>query len=681
VRGRRRLTGFLPVAWFGLLALLIAGPLLGGGWLLLLDYLSGPRAPGIEVFPLPSSGDIGNALPLLALHAALGEVYSTLPDKLYLLAPVLIGGSGAYRLARRRLGVSALAGAYGGTLFVVNPFTYDRYLAGQLFFLLGYSLLPWALGPLFDLLRRPSARATVRAGFWVFALGAVSVHVAGIYLLLLVATALVASSRRGLAYGATALALGTLASSYWLLPGVFTRPGPDVGPADLRVYESRPRGFAVLPTLMGMDGFWRDEFAAGPERHPSLYLLLVPILGLAVLGAVQLFLRADVRRFAIVLSVAGVVGLFLASGSSFPATAEVFRWLYGHVPFFGAYREPQKFLALVLLGYAVFGAMGLETILRGVSPRLRTAVLPTAAMAATVGVLGYGYTLFWGFAGQVELARYPPGWLKADRKMAARGDGRLLVFPWHLYAVWSFSGSRIVANPTRSFFSRDVLTANEPGFTRVAKQSPDPFTYYVEDVLQHRAGMHWLGHLIAPLGVRFVAVLKEADWPNYAFVQRQEDLTPVFEDTRLTIFENRAWHGEVMGLARGSPGGSLSNVFGTQRERDATSRLITRPPDLRRAPDGSPPLARPLPDWRHVRPVAEAFVATSERCTDGWKLGDQESTCHLGAVAAFARPNGEEVLWRPLVGANLAGYILSGLTLLGAGMVLWRGSRPGSSSA
>jgi hypothetical protein len=129
----------LAAGWFCLLAVLIAGPLLGRGYLLLLDYPSGPHFPDFSVFPLPSSGDVGNGVPLYALHTALRELVTTLPDKLYLVAPVVLGGIGVYRLVRRRLAVSALAAVYGGTLFVVNPFTYDRYLAGHLL------VFPWHL--------------------------------------------------------------------------------------------------------------------------------------------------------------------------------------------------------------------------------------------------------------------------------------------------------------------------------------------------------------------------------------------------------------------------------------------------------------------------------------------------------------------------------------------------------
>ena len=91
----------LAAGWFCLLAVLIAGPLLGRGYLLLLDYPSGPHFPDFSVFPLPSSGDVGNGVPLYALHTALRELVTTLPDKLYLVAPVVLGGMGVYSAASR----------------------------------------------------------------------------------------------------------------------------------------------------------------------------------------------------------------------------------------------------------------------------------------------------------------------------------------------------------------------------------------------------------------------------------------------------------------------------------------------------------------------------------------------------------------------------------------------------
>ncbi|MEX2421249.1 MAG: hypothetical protein WD670_05460, partial [Actinomycetota bacterium] len=75
---------------------------------------------------------------------------------------------------------------------------------------------------------------------------------------------------------------------------------------------------------------------------------------------------------------------------------------------------------------------------------------------------------------------------------------------------------------------------------------------------------------------------------------------------------------------------------------------------------GSFPLAQQLPGWRSIAPVQASYVATGDRCTDGWKLGEEESVCDLGAVAAFPSPSQAETLWRPAAGARVVGFAISG---------------------
>jgi hypothetical protein len=656
-------------AWFLALALVVAGPLLGGGYLLLLDYPSGPQSWQVTAFPLPSSGDIGNGIPLQGALALFKEIHELLPDKLLLLAPILLGGTGVYRFVRSRLEVGPFAAVYGGTLFVVNPFVYDRFVAGHLFFLLAYSLLPWALSALFDLTRRPSLRVAVAVALWFVALGAIDLHVLGLYALLTTLAAIVAPSRLRLAFGAAAIGVGALASAYWILPSLFTDPGRNVGLADVEVYASRPEGFAILPTLLGMDGFWRNEFTGPGERFSALYLLIVPILALAAIGAAELLRTGTRRRFAFALSAGGLLGLILAAGSSFPPTADAFRWAFEHVPYMGVYREPQKFLALLILAYAVFGAVGLDVLVRARPGEGRRWLAPAATAAAVAMALAYGYTTLWGFGGQVKPGSYPASWAAANDVMDARGPGRLLVFPWHLYAVWSFTDRRIVANPAPSFFSREVLSGDEAGFRGFA-QSPDPFSRYIAELLSSRGQIRSLGHLVAPLGVRYVALLREVDWPRYRFVTRQEDLVPIYRGGRFTLFENEAWRGDVFGLEEGRPVAGSSELFGSVDEQEVASRLFSSAPLVSVSDGGFPALARRVPADRRVEATTMPFVTTTDRCSDGWKLSDETSECDVGAVAAFASPQSTETLWRPLVGVQLVGYVLSGLTLAAAAFYL-----------
>lgn len=674
---RARLAGqrvpWLPAVWFAVLALGVAGPLLGGGYLLLLDFPSGPRfGSSVPILPLPSSGDLGNGLPLAALHALLRTVHPLLPDKVFLLSPILLGGAGLYRLARSRLGVDPLPALYGATLFVANPFVRDRYLAGHLYFLLDYALLPWALAPLHDALRGKSRRAAPLVALWLAGLAAVDIHVAGLYGIL-VLSAIVAAPKGRLLLGGVALGLAAVLSAFWLLPAAFSTPGTGIGPADLAVYASRPAGVAVLPALASMHGFWRDEFPSAAERFPALYLLLIPILGLALTGAVRMLSWRDQRRFGATLSVTAALGLLLAAGTAFPPTAGVFRWLFDHVPLFGVYREPQKFLALVVLAYAIFGSVGVAAVLPQPDRRTGQRVVPILALGA---VLAYGAGMFWGFGGEVRPAGYPEGWSEAERVMEESGPGRLLVLPWELYAVWSFSDGRIVANPAGSFFSREVLTAGEAGFDEVPPQSPDPFRRYVATVLERRREVKSFGHLMAPLSVRYVAWMREADWEAYRFLERQPDLRLVFRDEQISVYENLAWRGPVYGLSAGQSLTSPAELPGSGQEVEVTREMLPAPPLVPRQDDPFPGLARAFPQWPRIPPKAgSVFVGTGDRCTDGWRLGDEPSRCHLGVIAAFPVSDRPEVLWRPLAGARLVGLGVSVLALIGMGLYVRRVSR------
>jgi hypothetical protein len=420
------------------------------------------------------------------------------------------------------------------------------------------------------LLEEADGRTGVWVGLWLFGLAAIDLHVAGMYALLVLIAGVTTLSRRGAIWAAVGLGVGAVLCAYWVLPSLFASPGKGIGAADLAVYASRPAGVEVLPRLLGLYGFWRVEFAGAAQRIPALYLLLVPILALSIGGAIHVLASRTHRRGGLVLLVTAGLALLLAGGISFPPTAGVFRYVFDHLSVFRIYREPQKFLALVVLAYAVFGAVGLEAVVER-SDRGSSSARAWVVSALAIGVAtAYAYTMLWGFWGQVHLSQYPSDWERADQIMAAEGPGRVLVLPWELYAVWTFTGDRIVANPAPSFFSREVISGDNVGFTRIPTQSVDPFSAWVQDVLAHRGKIRELGHLVAPLDVRFVVLLHEVDRSRYNFVERQADLTAIYRGPRLDLFENMAWQVSVLPL---TPAGSSSFAF--DDGNDVTQQLIS----------------------------------------------------------------------------------------------------------
>jgi hypothetical protein len=499
------------------------------------------------------------------------------------------------------------------------------------------------------------------------------------FAMLVVVDVIVGRRRRDIAGGATVLVVGGLFSAYWLLPAVFATPGPRIGVEDLAVYASRPRGVAVLPNLLGLHGFWRDEFAGATERIPLLALLLVPILLAAVEGVRILLSAQRERRWTTTLAIGSTVALFLAAGTSFPPTAGVFRWLFERVWLLDIYREPQKFVAILALAFATFGAVGLERAMEAARRwqrparvrRLRRAI-GGLMIAATIL---YTYPILWGFWGQVSLSRYPEGWVAADRVMKGEGPGRLLVVPWYLYGVWGFTQGRIVANPAPSFFDRDVLAADEAGFAEVPPQSRDPFSIYIGSMLEHRDDVRAFGHLVAPLDVRYIALVRAIDWRQYSFLEQQEDLTPIFHGQDIMLFENDAWRGDILRLSSVAAVEDPIALLGSPEEEQVTDRLFRHSALTPRSDVAFPPIARALPIWSDIGPSGSGFVAAATRCTDGWRLEGRSAQCMLGAVSAFKSPFDTQQLWRPLAGAWLLGYFVSGLTLL-AVLLYRRSGRP-----
>lgn len=556
-----------PWLWFLLVALAVAGPLLGRGSLLLLDFPSGPRFPQLGLPSVADPAGIGSALPLVALHALLVHVGGPLAGKLFLLAPIVVGGVGAFRLARTRLGVCAPAGFYAGLLYVLNPFVLDRLLAGQLYFLLAAALLVWALGPLFDWIEQPGRRTTGLVALGGAALGAVDLHVAAIYGVCAVLGVPFARARRGrrLALAVSGTVASLLLSAYWLLPalGASTARLP---PGDVSLYATRPHGLRSLPTTLALYGFWRNEFPRAAAEEPLLYGLLVPIIGLAAAGAWTLLRRRESRRVGRVLVIGGALGIFGAAASALPGTAGAARWLLVHVPPVALFREPEKLLLLTVVAYALLGAAGLHAATRG----RRARALAVVALAV---VVGYGHAELWGLSGQVRLARYPPSWRGAARALAARGPGGLTaVVPWQLYTVWSFSGGRIVANPATSFFPGDVVVAADP-----STPSPGQDERRVARVLAAPRAPR-LAQRLAWADVRFVVVEQEADWWRYGVVARSRDLLRIYRGRGIDVFENRAWSphagGSPRSLARFVAGATLSALAllgllaGLRRPRD-----------------------------------------------------------------------------------------------------------------
>ncbi|WP_432421058.1 hypothetical protein [Nocardia cyriacigeorgica] len=133
----------VPAAYSALLTLVIAGPLLGTGYLLLRDAVSTPRSYLTDA-ALGLGDAAPRAVPQDALLAALSPVIDGgLLVKAILLAALWAAGYGAAVLSRTLLGVPVAAQLVAVTVAIWNPFVAERLLQGHWSLLTGYAALPW----------------------------------------------------------------------------------------------------------------------------------------------------------------------------------------------------------------------------------------------------------------------------------------------------------------------------------------------------------------------------------------------------------------------------------------------------------------------------------------------------------------------------------------------------------
>jgi hypothetical protein len=495
----------------------------------------------------------------------------------------------------------------------------------------------------------------LRALVWVAVVGFIDIHGGAMALLLLVAAVLFSPAAVSSKLILVAAVAGgfVVINLYWIAPSILAAEGGRLGSGDYLAYAPRPRSAAILPYVFMLHGFWRLEFPTPLQDGKVLYLLaFLPLAAAAFAGVMHATAAAGWRRAANALLVSCLIAAVLGMGRSFPITEPLARFMYERVPGYGIFREPQKWVALLALGYAVFAAVGLELV-AGRLARVKHAARNLVCIGVVLPLLATRLML-WGFGGSVENSQFPSDWQRGD-EMTAEEPGSILALPWNLYQPISFAGERTIANPMPQYFRSHVVVSKEARLFVADETLPsDPRDSYVQAIMNRRRNVEDFGHLVAPLGIRYIALAHVADWSTYRFLERQDDLESIFAGDDMTLYENAAWVGDTYGLSAGSGSSPDEQLSATE----STSELLVVDPD-RRADDlpGSG-LVKVLPWWDVIADPGAPVTGTSRSCLDGWQLDDRSPVCHLGAFAAFEGAGGGE-LWRPGIFVQVAAILIS----------------------
>ncbi|WP_052280143.1 hypothetical protein [Nocardia vulneris] len=481
---------FVPAGYSAVLTLLIMGPLLGPGYLLLRDAVSTPRS-----YLTGSALGLGDAAPRAVPQDALLAALSPLLDggllvKAILLLALWAAGYGAAVLVRELLHAPVPAQLVASTVALWNPYLAERLLQGHWSLLTGYAALPWIILTA-NRIRVPSRSGQAPGAFaghaqtdprpdrfaalrdWGGLAGALAA--AGLTptgAVLGAVAALVVVGRRRFAGVAV---LVVLASVPWLLATAVSGSGSEPSdPAGIAAFAARAEpGLGTLGSLAGLGGIWNGD--AVPATRATLLAVIGTLLLLAIVATgVRSVWAAQGNRYALrALIVLAALAILLPALGATPWGVHLLEWLVAHVPGTGLLRDTQKYVALAMPAYALCAAAGCTLL----AARLHATASAAASRAATphparsraltrtvaavfiVAMMLPLLDLAWGVGGALRPVHYPAGWREVGERVDGPGD--VAVLPGGMFRKFRYSGTVPVLDPAPRMLPRDVLQTGE----------------------------------------------------------------------------------------------------------------------------------------------------------------------------------------------------------------------------
>jgi len=576
---------------------------------------------------------------------------------------------------------------FAGTLYAINPFTYTRLLMGQWGFLLGYALLPVVFASVVKTVRKPTPGRCAVTSLWLAGTALLSLHAGALALLVAVFVAVFELVKRPGAWRAvvavvSVLLLFVLLSSFWILP-LLERNGQaeSIGKADLTFFATRSTSHAgIAVSVIGMYGYWKTQLdSLMPRKYVPLWFIFgFLLLLLALYGYLGYHAEPGRGRSLGALGLLMIVGFFLALGSRAWVTGGLFSWLYNNVVALRIFREPQKFVALIVFGYCVIGATGTDRFLsrrQALEPERpkrrinRLAVLPLILIALTCF---YSFRMFGGLWGQAKAVSYPSSWSDAQRILQKdSSDWAALYLPPYWYMRFDFTKSdNTITSPMPFYFKNRYVMLTPLGVGPFVLDQ-QPVDRYVTAALDSGRTRGNLGAMLAPLDVKYVVMSLNQASVGFRFVEEQKDLVEVARWDDLVLLRNRVPVSRLT-LAGGSgtyttwealggfaKGGNLLGSILLGGTRNLVPDTTGTP-----APETAVSAVRVEASLPPARNKATALLF-AEPFSRYWTMNGSPSKENLGMTSAFSVPSGAASVKVSYLNPWLViGYIISGAAII-----------------
>lgn len=477
-----------PLLFAGLGTILVLWQMLLPGYVLTWDMVFGPS----HVFP-DLSGLI-NSLPYRLLAYAAGFVVPMWFFQKIILFSLFFF---LFYLPIRffPFQTSTWARYAAATLYAVNPFVYERFLAGQWAVLCAYALLAPFFYFLLNLVRGERLQNAIYVAITILLIGIFSLH-AFVMAVLVAATVIFYAILRfvfqrdvreimGMARRTLFFAfLVIVGSLYWTLPyllntnssiAVFTAEHWEAFKTsiDPLVFGNATGNVAMLYGFWGESYPWMQSLLS-PKDAPLVFVpALLAIFGVIITGAVSLFRQNAMRWDLIALLTIAVAAFIFSVGLADSVFYGFNRWLFEHVPFWPGFRDTEKWSMWLALVYSYLFGAGAAVIASKVWPKISR---PLSFIFILLPFI-YTFTMLGGFAGQVKPVDYPVTWYKANEIISKTENCKALFLPWHQYYWLAFNNGMLTANPASRFFDCKIISSKDAEIGNVGDQGNTDASY------------------------------------------------------------------------------------------------------------------------------------------------------------------------------------------------------------
>jgi len=524
----------------GIISIIITFPIYRYGFVYLLDMV---MVPNIYLLDFTGS-NVSTDIPVIYLVKGFSVIFSTsFVQKIILTVMLFLSGVFMFKLSSKYAD-RALA-FLAGLIYMLNPWTYERFLSGQWYVYFGYAFFPLFI--LFSLrILRPGRSRGDQVKF--VALSAlypiISLHwafIAALVFAVMFVTRMILFGQVNWRKFSKVVFIGIIVilivNSFWLFGGFFSKGTySSIDPTDFTAFNTAtdPQ-FGTFFNVLSLYGFWGTDYTL-PKHEFSLWWVITLIY--LVLAGIGAYYRAKERDLlSVTLLILFIPVLLVSVGTGHSLTKPIVEWL-GNVPLFKGLRETGKLIGLIAFTYAWFIPFGLNKVTEWVSGfSFKNTARYTLYAAMCLLVFLSVNSIFYVVANEVAVNEYPMEWEQAEKKLTEDpSSGKVLILPWWGYIRTPFSNFNLISNPARRYFTNDVVVS-EKFESSVPLESKTEMDTKIDDWVVNQRILASDMEYLKEQGITHIMLIEEEDSPKYEFLQQEQRLIKEINSKALKLYK------------------------------------------------------------------------------------------------------------------------------------------------